>query len=117
MPHESPDQRTQTSVCAITGPDTAVGGLQEGVQARFQSTCAIGFAKQSAEAGFGLVSELAKAKDVKEVSALQSRYAQAQMQAYSRQAQELSQLVAQATQSVQPRGERARRRRTENRLG
>ena len=61
------------------------------------------FAKQNAEAGFALASELAKAKDIQEVLALQSRYAQAQMQAYALQAQELGQLMAQAAQSIQPR--------------
>jgi phasin len=61
------------------------------------------FAKQNAEAAFALASELAKAKDIQEVFALQSRYAQTQMQAYALQAQELGQLMAQAAQSVQPR--------------
>ena len=65
--------------------------------------CAIRFAKQNAEAGFALATELSKAKDLQEVFTLQSRYAQAQMQAYAVQAQELGQLMAQATQSVQPR--------------
>lgn len=60
------------------------------------------FAKQNAEAGFTLASELAKARDMQEVFALQSRYAQAQMQAYAHQAQELGQLIAQAAQSMRP---------------
>ena len=64
---------------------------------------ATSFAKQNAEAGFALASELAQAKDIQEVLALQSRYAQAQMQAYAIQAQELGQLMAQAAQSIQPR--------------
>jgi phasin len=64
---------------------------------------ATSFAKQNADAGFGLASELAKAKDIQEVLALQSRHAQAQMQAYARQAQELGQLMAQAAQNIQPR--------------
>lgn len=57
------------------------------------------FAKQNAEAGFALASELANAKDIQEVLALQGRYAQTQMQAYARQAQELGQLIAQAAKS------------------
>jgi hypothetical protein len=61
------------------------------------------FAKQNAEAAFALASELAKAKDIQEVFALQSRYAQTQMQAYALQAQELGQLMVQAAQSIQPR--------------
>ena len=65
---------------------------------------ATSFAKQNAEAGFALASALAKAKDIQEVLALQSRYAQAQMQAYALQAQELGQLMVQAAQSIKPRG-------------
>ncbi len=61
------------------------------------------FAKQNAEAGFALASELAKAKDIQEVLALQSQHAQTQMQAYALQAQQLGQLMVQATQSIQPR--------------
>ena len=64
---------------------------------------ATSFAKQNAAAGFALASELAKAKDIQEVFALQSRHAQAQMQAYARQAQELGQLMAQSAQNIQPR--------------
>lgn len=62
---------------------------------------ATSFAKQNAEAGFALASALAKA--IQEVLALQSRYAQAQMQAYALQAQELGQLMTQAAQSIPPR--------------
>jgi hypothetical protein len=62
------------------------------------------FAKQNAEAGFALASDLAKAKDLQEVLALQSRYAQVQMQAYALQAQELGQVIAQSAQSIRPRG-------------
>ena len=60
------------------------------------------FAKQNAEAGFALASELAKAKDIQEVLALQSRYAQTQMQAYALQAQVLGQLMVQAAQGAKP---------------
>ena len=62
------------------------------------------FAKQNAEAGFALASDLAKAKDLQEVLALQSRYAQVQMQAYALQAQELGQVMAQSAQSIRPGG-------------
>lgn len=57
------------------------------------------FAKQNAEAGFSLASELASAKDVQEIMALQTRFAQAQMQTYATQAQELARLVTEAMQS------------------
>jgi phasin len=59
------------------------------------------FAKQNAEAAFALASDLASAKDVQEVLAHQSRFAQAQMQAYALQAQEIGRLVAEAMQGLQ----------------
>jgi phasin len=59
------------------------------------------FAKQNAEAAFALASDLASAKDIQEVLAHQSRFAQAQMQAYALQAQELGRLVAEAVQGLQ----------------
>jgi len=65
---------------------------------------AIQFAKENAEAGFALASELAKAKDLQEVLRLQSNFAQKQMQSYARQAQELGRLMAEATRSGEPKG-------------
>jgi phasin len=66
---------------------------------------AIRFAKQNAEAGFTLATELANAKNIQDMLAIQSRYAQTQMQAYALQAQELGRLMAEATQSsMQPKG-------------
>ena len=65
---------------------------------------AIHFAKQNAEAGFALASDLANAKDIQEVLSLQNRYAQVQMQSYTHQAQELGRLMAEALQGMQPRG-------------
>jgi phasin len=62
------------------------------------------FAKDNAEAGFALARDLASAKDVQEVLALQSRYAQTQMQAYASQAQELARLMTEATQGMARRG-------------
>jgi phasin len=62
------------------------------------------FANQNADATFGLASDLANAKDIQEVFALQSRFAQTQMQAYASQAQELGRLMADAAQRMQPRG-------------
>ena len=64
---------------------------------------AIRFAKQNAEACFAMASELANAKDIQDVLAIQSRYAQTQMQAYALQAQELGRLMAEAMQSMKPR--------------
>jgi phasin len=66
---------------------------------------AIRFAKQNAEACFALASELANAKNIQDMLAIQSRYAQTQMQTYALQAQELGRLMAEAAQSgVQPKG-------------
>ena len=65
---------------------------------------AVRFAKQNAEACFALASEIANAKNVQDVLAIQSRYAQTQMQAYALQAQELGRLMAEATQNMQPKG-------------
>jgi hypothetical protein len=65
---------------------------------------AIRFAKQNAEAGFALAAELATAKNIQDMLAIQSRYAQTQMQAYALQAQELGRLIAEATQSMHPKG-------------
>jgi hypothetical protein len=65
---------------------------------------AVRFAKQNAEAGFEMASEIAAAKDLKDILAIQARYAQTQMQTYALQAQELARLMAEATQSMTPKG-------------
>ena len=64
---------------------------------------AVRFAKQNAEAGFEMASEIAAAKDLQDVLAIQARYAQTQMQAYALQAQELARLMSEATQSMAPK--------------
>ena len=61
------------------------------------------FTKQNADAGFALAGELANAKDVQDALGIQTRYAQTQMQAYALQAQEITRLIAEASQSMQPR--------------
>ena len=65
---------------------------------------AIQFAKENAEAGFALASDLTKAKDIQDVLTLQSRFAQAQMNSYAVQAQELGRLMADAARSMKPKG-------------
>ncbi len=60
------------------------------------------FAKQNADAGFALATELATAKDVQEVIAIQSRYAQTQMQSYALQAQELGRLMTESATKMTP---------------
>ena len=61
---------------------------------------AIQFAKENADAGFALANELTKAKDLQDVLRLQSSFAQKQMEAYARQAQDLGRLMAEATRSA-----------------
>jgi len=64
---------------------------------------AVGFAKENAEASFALASDLASAKDVQQVLSLQTQFAQSQMQAYAKQAQEIGMLMTEAMQSMTPR--------------
>ncbi len=64
---------------------------------------AIGFAKENAEASFALASDLASAKDVQHVIALQTQFAQAQMQTYAAQAQEIGKLMTGTLQGMTPR--------------
>ena len=61
------------------------------------------FAKQNADAAFALADDLANAQDIQNAFALQSRYAQTQMQVYASQAQALGRLMAEAAQRMQPR--------------
>lgn len=61
------------------------------------------FAKHNADAGFSLANDLVNAKDFQEVLALQSRFAQTQMQIYASQAQVLGRLMTEAAQGMRPR--------------
>ena len=74
----------------------AVSALE--IQAR-----AMKFAEQNIDASFNLASELARARDLKEYIEIQTRHAQAQMQAYTQQAQELGRLMTEAAQKAQPK--------------
>lgn len=78
-------------------PNEAMSGFKV-VQER-----AVRFAKQNAEACFTMASELASAKDIPDIFAIQIRFAQTQMQAYALQSQELGRLMVEAAQSMQPR--------------
>jgi phasin len=62
------------------------------------------FTQQNMDAGFSLASELAKAKDFREIVEIQSRHAQLQMAAYTLQAQELGRLMADAAHNGQIKG-------------
>ncbi len=63
----------------------------------------IRFAKENGQSAFTFGRELAAAKDMPQVVTLQNRYAQEQMQAYARQAQELGKAMAKAAQSFATR--------------
>jgi len=65
---------------------------------------AMRFTQHNMDASFALASELAKAKDVKEIMDIQGRHAQLQMAAYATQAQELGRLMANAAQNGQIKG-------------
>jgi hypothetical protein len=91
------DAITQAMSVWSTAPSNVAMSGFKGVQ-----ELAIRFANENAEAGFALASELANAKDVQGVLALQTRYAQTQLQTYARQAQELGRLMADAVRSLKP---------------
>lgn len=61
---------------------------------------AIGYAKQNGEACFAMASELAACKDVTEMIAIQTRFAQSQLQTYASQGQEMGKLLTQAAQKA-----------------
>jgi hypothetical protein len=91
------DLLTQAMDASSKAPSNAMMSGFSAVQGR-----AIELAKENAERFFALASELAHAKDVQEVLTLESQYAQAQMQAYALQAQELGRLMADAMPKFSP---------------
>jgi len=60
------------------------------------------FAKQNADAAFSVASEITNAKTIQDVVALQTRYAQMQMQAYAMQTQELGKMVVDSASKMKP---------------
>ena len=94
---------TQAVGAWSTVPSTVMASGFKVVQER-----AIQFAKENADAGFTLASELAKAKDLQDILRLQSNFAQTQMQSYARQAQELGGLMAEACAAASQKAERPR---------
>jgi hypothetical protein len=92
------DAMTQAMSVWSTAPSNVMTSGFKDVQ-----ELAIRFAKENAEAGFALASELANAKDIQGVITLQSRYAQTQLQSYARQAQELGRLMAEAVRNMKPK--------------
>jgi hypothetical protein len=92
------DAMTQAMSVWSTAPSNVMTSGFKDVQ-----ELAIQFAKENAEAGFALASELANAKDIQGVMTLQSHYAQTQLQSYARQAQELGRLMAEAVRNMKPK--------------
>lgn len=64
---------------------------------------AMKFTQANLDASFNLASAIAKAKDPKEVLDIQTKFAQAQMQTFATQTQELGRLVTDAAQKAQPK--------------
>jgi phasin len=71
------------------------------VGAREAQAKALGYAEANVDASFALAGDLARARDVKELMAIQQRHAQKQAQAYAQQAQELGRLLADAAKTAQ----------------
>ena len=92
------DAMTQAMSVWSTAPSNVMTSGFKDVQ-----ELAIRFAKENAEAGFALASELANAKGIQGVITLQSRHAQTQLQSYARQAQELGRLMAEAARTMKPK--------------
>ncbi|MGI9384664.1 MAG: phasin [Methyloligellaceae bacterium] len=64
---------------------------------------AIEYAESNMQAGFDLANKLVLAKDMMEALQIQSTYTRQQMESYTRQVQELSNLMASAAKKAQPK--------------
>jgi phasin len=91
------DMARQAQEMVVKSSDAMAQSTRE-IQAR-----ALRYAQQNMDAHFAFVSDLARARDLKEYVEIQSRHAQRQMQTYSEQAQDLGRMLADAAQKVQPR--------------
>lgn len=60
------------------------------------------FADVNTKSGFEAAARLAKARDIKEVFEIQTQFARSQIEIYTQQAQELSRILAEASQKAQP---------------
>jgi hypothetical protein len=82
------------AVWPSTSSDVITPGFKE-VRER-----AVKFAKENADVAFALAGDVAKAKDVRELLSLQTRYVQSQMRWYADQTQEFGHLVSKAMAGV-----------------
>ena len=71
--------------------------------AREVQTKALSYAEKNMEAGFDFVTELSKARDLKEYLEIQSRHTEKSMKNYADQAQELGKMMADVAQKAQPK--------------
>jgi phasin len=62
------------------------------------------YAQANIEQNFKFAADLARARDLKEYLEIQSRYAQAQLEIYAQQAQEITRLMGEAAHKSQPKG-------------
>lgn len=63
---------------------------------------AVKYAEENMKAGFNLADQLVKATDFQQALEIQSSFARNQMEAYSRQAEELTKLMAETAKKTQP---------------
>lgn len=70
------------------------------IGAREVQAKALGYAESNIDASFAFASDMARARDVKELMAIQQRYATKQAQAYTKQARELGCLLADAAKGA-----------------
>jgi phasin family protein len=61
---------------------------------------AVAMAKKNADSAFSVVEKMAKAQNLQDIVALQTRFAQEQMQSYTAQTQELHKLIGDAVQKT-----------------
>ena len=87
------DAARKAQEVAAKSSDAMAAGARE-VQAK-----ALGYAESNVDASFAFATDLARARDVKELMAIQQRYAAKQAQTYAKQAQELGRLMADAAKT------------------
>ena len=66
-------------------------------------TRAMTYARQNLDQSFSFAADLARSRDLKEYIEVQNRYAPQQVEAYQKQAQELTKLMTDAAQKAQPK--------------
>lgn len=64
---------------------------------------AMRFTKQNADTCFNMATEIAAAKDMQDLLAIQSRYAQQMMQTFSLQAQDLGRVMTESAKNINPK--------------